>query len=218
MDDCRRWLPSLRSSSFSRRWYWSLVIFPGKFISLSVGDGVVWGLGSNRDLFYRHADYLIIFVFCQFLNQFWFKVLFYFYKTRYVKGLRRSGIDKNTGNNWLRVEQPKETKIVFKQVLAALIMFIILTVMMKLRQCLLQQKARLKCAGTLWSGLTRTTTSSSRPRLAQMSKVALSIWLAWDGYKDTTLSKTIDILFSFKDARVLRKWPKTMATKISHKV
>ena len=102
-----------------------------------MGDGVVWGLGSNRDLFYRQADYLIIFVFCHFLNQFWFKVHF-FYKTRYVKGLRRSGIDKNTGNNWLRVEQPKETKIVFKQVLAALIMFIILTVMMKLRQCLLQ--------------------------------------------------------------------------------
>ena len=137
MDNCRRWLPSLRSSSFSRRWYWSLVIFPGKFISLSVGDGVVWGLGSNRDLFYRHADYLIIFVFCHFLNQFWFKVHF-FDKTWYGKGLRRSGIDKNTGNNWLRVEQPKETKIVFKQVLAALIMFIILTVMMKLRQCLLQ--------------------------------------------------------------------------------
>ena len=55
-----------------------------------------------------------------------------------MKGLRRSGIDKNTGNNWLRVEQPKETKIVFKQVLVLLIMFIILTVMMKLRQCLLQ--------------------------------------------------------------------------------
>ena len=101
-----------------------MVIFPGKFISLSVGDGVVWGLGSNRDLFYRQADYLIIFVFCHFLNQFWFKVHF-FYKTRYVKGLRRSGIDKNTGNNWLRVEQPKETKIVFKQVLVTLVMFII---------------------------------------------------------------------------------------------
>ena len=76
MDDCRRWLPSLRSSSFSRCWYWSLIIFPGKFISLSVGDGVVWGLGSNRDLFYRHAVYAIIFVFCHFLNQFWFKVHF----------------------------------------------------------------------------------------------------------------------------------------------
>ena len=92
-----------------------------------------------------------------------------------MKGLRRSGIDKNTGNNWLRVEQPKETKIVFKQVLVALIMFIILIVTMKSRQYLLQQKARLKCVGTLWSGLTRTTTSSSRPRLAQMSKVALSL-------------------------------------------
>ena len=56
----------------------------------------------------------------------------------YVKGLRRSGIDKNTGNNWLRVEQPKETKIVFKQVLVTLIMFIILTMMMKLGPYLLQ--------------------------------------------------------------------------------
>lgn len=65
-------------------------------------------------------------------------ILHFFDKTRYVKGLHRSGIDKNTGNNWLRVEQPKETKIVFKQVLVALIMFIIFTVMMKLRQCLLQ--------------------------------------------------------------------------------
>ena len=80
MDDCRRCLPSLRSSSFSRCWYWSVVTFPGKFISLSVGDGVVWGLGSNRDLFYRHADYPIIFVFCPFLNQFWFKVHFFLTK------------------------------------------------------------------------------------------------------------------------------------------
>ena len=28
----------------------------------------------------------------------------------------RSGIDKNIGTHWLRVEQPKEGKIVFKQV------------------------------------------------------------------------------------------------------
>lgn len=27
----------------------------------------------------------------------------------------RSGIEKNTGTHWLRVEQPKDSKIVFKQ-------------------------------------------------------------------------------------------------------
>ena len=27
----------------------------------------------------------------------------------------RSGIDKNTGTHWLRVEQPKDSKVVFKQ-------------------------------------------------------------------------------------------------------
>ena len=28
----------------------------------------------------------------------------------------RSGIEKNTGTHWLRIEQPKENKVVFKQV------------------------------------------------------------------------------------------------------
>lgn len=28
----------------------------------------------------------------------------------------RSGIDKNTGTHWLRVEQPKDSKVVFKQI------------------------------------------------------------------------------------------------------
>ena len=28
----------------------------------------------------------------------------------------RAGIEKNTGTHWLRVEQPKENKIVFKQI------------------------------------------------------------------------------------------------------
>ena len=111
MDDYRRWLPSLRSSSFSRCWYWSLVIFPGKFISLSVGDGVVWGLGSNRDLFYRHADYPIIFVFCQFLNQFWFKVLFFLTKRDMWKvcaGLASTRTRGTTGWEW---SSPKRQRL-----------------------------------------------------------------------------------------------------------
>ena len=33
-----------------------------------------------------------------------------------VRLFARSGIDKNTGSHWLRVEQPKDSKIVFKQV------------------------------------------------------------------------------------------------------
>lgn len=52
----------------------------GKFIALAVGEGVVWGLGANREFFYR------------------------------------SGIDKNLGTHWLRVEQHKDNKIVFKQI------------------------------------------------------------------------------------------------------
>ena len=28
----------------------------------------------------------------------------------------RSGIEKNTGTHWLRVEQPKDSKVVFKQI------------------------------------------------------------------------------------------------------
>ena len=31
---------------------WSSV--DGKFIAIAVGDGVVWGLGANRDFFYRY--------------------------------------------------------------------------------------------------------------------------------------------------------------------
>ena len=30
--------------------------------------------------------------------------------------LLRSGIDKNTGTHWFRVEQPKDSKVVFKQI------------------------------------------------------------------------------------------------------
>ena len=208
MDNCRRWLPSLRSSILLI--LEALILVSGHLsrqIHLTLcGRWRSLGSGLEQRPFLqarRLSNHICVLSFSKSIlvwsTFFWQNVI-------YVKGLRRSGIDKNTGNNWLRVEQPKETKIVFKQVLVTLIMFIIFTVMMKLRQYLLQWKARLKCAGTLWSGLTRTTTSSSRPRLAQMSKVALSIWLAWNGYNDKTLlSKTILILFSLKVVKVLRE-------------
>ena len=67
----------------------------GKFIQLAVGVGIVWGLDANRDFFHRlksHAK-----KFSYFLNL-------------------RTGIEKNTGTHWLRVEQPKESKVVFKQI------------------------------------------------------------------------------------------------------
>ena len=66
----------------------------GKFIQLAVGNGHVWGLGANREFFYRSFQLTLV------NNQ---------------QQLFRAGIEKNTGTHWLRVEQPKEGKVVFKQ-------------------------------------------------------------------------------------------------------